>query len=277
MSLQRGIIVDTDRLERGPPRAAPIGIVKPELLQDRAAWLRRVSNFDKLSEGARRRAMGRPPLPPFNPNAAKMSVERFKPVVRPPLPPPTLGPAPDPMPYASVQAASIYDRFTAAHRRMEARSKVIAIIEICRETFNLPAGVIEGAKRDYPYARARRAVIALCLRLPGLSVKNIGKLLQRDHTTILHAMWRHNHDLDLAFRRPESPRLLQRLYVHPSRRIVRTGKAEIYAALFMAAERRAEDAGLVPEVETPLVNGEPVRPGETFLVPSTTAQPQVGV
>ena len=77
------------------------------------------------------------------------------------------------------------------------------IIAAVEASFGVPGGTIQSASRDARHVRARQAA-ALLLRTNGASYGQIGTMLGRHHTSIMHAIEmaakRRNGEVDFASR-----------------------------------------------------------------------------
>lgn len=61
------------------------------------------------------------------------------------------------------------------------------IIEAAAETFNVPVGQVLSQKRSRHYARPRQVAAYLARSLTHHSTTSIGRAMDRDHATVLHA------------------------------------------------------------------------------------------
>lgn len=67
------------------------------------------------------------------------------------------------------------------------RNTVLQIVDAVSEATGIPSRHILGPRRDAPTARARQIVMYEA-RQHGLSMKQIGDALGRDHTTVVHGI-----------------------------------------------------------------------------------------
>lgn len=133
-------------------------------------------NFDSAAEmmkfyQANRRAMMPPPKPIyFRPVVAVEPVPAPEPEPAPPAPPA----APLPPPY-KVSTGITY--------------RVIPkIIKAACEVFDLPASILLSNRRVMPIPQARQIAMALAYRITKKSFPHLGRIFNRDHTTVLHAV-----------------------------------------------------------------------------------------
>lgn len=99
-------------------------------------------------------------------------------------------PAPEPEPEPPVEA-SVLDQAISRYRLaydsgLVTNSKRI-ILEVAQES-GLTVNDLKSAARQRPLARARQRAMWLIAKQTELSLPQIGKIFNRDHTTVLHAI-----------------------------------------------------------------------------------------
>lgn len=82
------------------------------------------------------------------------------------------------------------------------RISVRLIVMLVSMHVGLREGQVLGARRDGPHARARFAIWWLATQTTALPAADIGRMTNRDHTTVLHGLSQANHlrEEDEAFR-----------------------------------------------------------------------------
>lgn len=64
------------------------------------------------------------------------------------------------------------------------------VVKMAAEYFAVDEEQILSENREHPVARARQVVIAVLVRRWRMSYPQVGRLVNRDHTTVLHALRR---------------------------------------------------------------------------------------
>lgn len=88
-----------------------------------------------------------------------------------------------------AQIAEIEGR-SAAPIMLPGGERFRGIVTACAAEFNITLEQLIGESRQAPIVLARFAAMALASRLLGYSLPRIGRLLRRDHTTVLNGIRR---------------------------------------------------------------------------------------
>lgn len=224
--------------------ADPIGIVD-ELR-------RRRQRFDRatrgMSDAQRRRLNGLPPLGPETPKTLDATP--------PPEPPETNEIWARQIAEAIELQRKALDAFiatlptvlptvlpTGPYDRDRVRRHHTATVDRIVDTVAAMHGVhpydIRGSSRTRRTVLARRMVMVLAMRLPAMSLTNVGQLLDRDHTTVLHAQSVHARILEIASgkRKPGTDRRKRENGRNSSDPERNADAARLYADQFAACER----------------------------------------
>lgn len=198
---------------RAGAAADPIGVYDE---RERARFaLKRITRG--MSETARRRALGLPPLPAVDPNA----------IVEPPPPPP----APPPPPVVVATPPPILRPEPMPFSPYQIRVRIGEIVGHIEAVCGLERGDIFGARRHRPIALARRMALVLSMRLPGTSISGIGRVFDMDHSSVMYARAKHNLTVALL-RRGQSAKRTKEDNSDPCYDI---GAAVLYAQRFQTA------------------------------------------
>lgn len=73
--------------------------------------------------------------------------------------------------------------------------KPFEIIDMCRKYFGVSEILLKGRKRDRDLAACRHLAVYLIDKHCNYTKSNIARLLNRDHTTVIHAIKRVNNSL----------------------------------------------------------------------------------
>ena len=87
---------------------------------------------------------------------------------------------------------------TAAGRSLRLDNISMMVVDVAAEA-GIPPAAILGPRRDKRTAQARQAVMYMA-RLDGHSLNDIGRVLSRDHTTIMHGIKAHEARMNRAER-----------------------------------------------------------------------------
>lgn len=98
----------------------------------------------------------------------------------------------EPAAVSPVRALPVRERVRAAEREIN------LVLTICAAHWNVPASMLWDAVRVKIYVRPRHAAMAILKEVLSLSTPTIGYALNRDHTTVMHGLIRHdvNYETD---------------------------------------------------------------------------------
>lgn len=77
------------------------------------------------------------------------------------------------------------------------REPALMIVDVCAARWGVTSEDILGRRQPNIFVRPRQASMVLIRRHLGMSLPQIGKLYRRDHTTAMHALVRHEYQLEI--------------------------------------------------------------------------------
>ena len=77
------------------------------------------------------------------------------------------------------------------------KKEIDILLNIIEEKTGYTLNQLKSGNRKQELAYARRAFLAISRKLSGLSLKKIGKIINRNHTTVIYSITQHNNEIDI--------------------------------------------------------------------------------